>query len=409
MRTRKISRPHTDLIDIINKVAEISNLSNIKYVIEMGHDNVDGFVGGAHKVKIRGTRDKLKITKSVIIKWHPNPVDRACFREAYLREISYYKYIVPNLLDIQRKYNIIEGLRMKFSNCIFTSTEYNKESITIQIDMRYFCYIDRFYKIDFSHATLVIKNLAKLHALSFVLAKLCPKNVEKIQNICNKDVQYGDVKSIPSSLKSYFMASVAVVSDLSAKEKLMEIEQNILILLNKTTSPIPNYSTICHGDCWSNNLIFKYHKNKPVDSLLVDFQLVRYASPVTDLSYFFYMSADRHFLHQHYDQLINIYYGTLSAVIRQCDLNIEEIYPKDIFYKHLREYSVYGLIEALISMKIITAEPEEAAKMVDMKYNHPNILCQYESKNRTLYIDRVNSVVDHFFQKNYSLYNVLNQ
>lgn len=259
MRTRKISRPHADLIDIINKVAEISNLSNIKYVIEMGYDNVDGFVGGAHKVKIRGTRDKFKITKSVIIKWHPNPVDRACFRDAYRREIAYYKYIVPNLLDVQRQCNIIEGLRMKFSNCIYTSTEYNKESITILIDMKDFCYMDRFYKIDLSHATLVIKNLAKLHALSFVLAKVYPKKIKEIQNICNKDVQYGDLKSIPSSLKSYFMASVAVVSDLSAKEKLTEVEPNLLRLLNETTSPIPNYSTICHGDCWSNNLIFKYH------------------------------------------------------------------------------------------------------------------------------------------------------
>lgn len=146
-----------------------------------------------------------------------------------------------------------------------------------------------------------------------------------------------------------------------------------------------------------------------MDSILVDFQLARYASPVTDLSYFFYMSTDRKFLDEHYDRLIYMYYVTLSAILRQCNLKVEEIYPKSVFEKHLSTYAVYGLVEALISMKIITAAPEEAIKMTELRYLHPDDLCQYELENQCLYIERVNGVVDHFFARKYSLSGVLNE
>lgn len=145
-----------------------------------------------------------------------------------------------------------------------------------------------------------------------------------------------------------------------------------------------------------------------MDVLFVDFQLVRYASPVTDLSYYLYMSTDQEFLSKYYQQLVNIYYGTLSAVLRQCNLDVANIYPKNILEKHLREYSVLGLLEALVSMKIITAQSEEALKMTEIKYQKSEDSLQYETENHMLYVERVNGVVNDFFEREYSLDSLLN-
>lgn len=144
---------------------------------------------------------------------------------------------------------------------------------------------------------------------------------------------------------------------------------------------------------------------RPVDVIFVDYQLVRYASPVTDISYFLYMSTDQEILCNHYDQLLNIYYGTLSAVLRQCSLEVRDIYPKEIFQKHLREYSVLGLIETLISMKIITADTDEALKMTKMKYylSEPSGFSGCNTKNQAFYVERINGVVNEFFNRGYSL------
>ncbi|XP_052741503.1 uncharacterized protein LOC112055160 [Bicyclus anynana] len=235
--------------------------------------------------------------------------------------------------------------------------------------------------MDFEHTSLVIRNLAKLHALSFALQKTHPEDFELIRSLCAKDIQYADPGSIPKCLISYFKSSINVISNPVAKAKLEDITPSILALLSKCSAPAPNYSTICHGECWNNNILFKYQR--PVDVLFVDFQLVRYASPATDISYFLYMATDPKTLSKHYHQLIDIYFGTLSAVLRQCDLNVEDVYPRSIFMKHLKDYSVLGLLEALISMKIITAEAEDALKMKSMKY-HAEEPCQYETQNQPL-------------------------
>lgn len=96
----------------------------------------------------------------------------------------------------------------------------------------------------------------------------------------------------------------------------------------------------------------------------------------------------------------------MSAVLRQCNLDIEDVYPKRVFDKHLKEYTVFGLIESLVSMKIITAEVEEAIKMTGQ-------ICMEKlpedlSPNGSLYVERVNGVVDDFFERGYSLNAVLN-
>lgn len=120
------------------------------------------------------------------------------------------------------------------------------------------------------------------------------------------------------------------------------------------------------------------------------------------------MSTDRDLRSKHYDHVLNIYYGTLTAVLRQCNLDVHEIYPPNIFQKHLEEYSVLGLIEALVSMKIITAQSEEALKMTEMKYEHNDEeLYGDEKQDRSLFVERVNGVVTDFFERNYSLEAVL--
>lgn len=257
MPFRKISRCQQNFIDLIYKLAELCNLELTDYVVEVGFEDIDSLFG-MFKVKLRGTRHGQKIRKIVLIKWHPESITRSSFRESYKREYIFYQHILPKLLNVQRRLKNIEGLKLKFPNCILASAEYGNETIAVLgLQAQGFRLRDRLHKADLDHVSLVMKNLAKLHALSFVLEKTNSSEFEEIIRLCHKDVQYSDPGAVPKIMRSYFDASVNVVVDSVARNKLKEIAPEIMTVLHKCTQP-NSYSTICHGDCWNNNTLFKH-------------------------------------------------------------------------------------------------------------------------------------------------------
>lgn len=258
MPLRKVSRYHQDFLEIIYKLADKLRLQDIEYTSEFGTEDIDCFTFGTYKVKLNGFQDGQKVHYTIILKWHPDQKMRKFFRDLYVREYTFYQYIVPELLDIQRQFKIIEGLKIKFPNCFYASAEHNKEAIAIHSTSdEGFRILDRFHKTDLEHASLTVKNLAKLHALSFVLEKSKPTVFEKIKSRCCTDVQYSDPNRVSKSMEYYYNASVNVVSDPVARDKLRALAPSFLQVLNKCTMPVP-YSVFCHGDCWNNNVMYRY-------------------------------------------------------------------------------------------------------------------------------------------------------
>ena len=63
--------------------------------------------------------------------------------------------------------------------------------------------------------------------------------------------------------------------------------------------------TCCHGDFWSNNIMFKYDKDGNVNgTVLVDFQLINYGHPAYDILYLLYISGDSQFRYLKLDETI---------------------------------------------------------------------------------------------------------
>ncbi|XP_060803441.1 uncharacterized protein LOC106140731 isoform X1 [Amyelois transitella] len=406
----KVSRPPLDLVDIIHEVAKIAKIEGIKFSIGFGsEDEMDFILGDVYKVTIRGYRDGQRLKRQFVIKWIADPERRYTFRNLYIRDHAFYNYVAPKLIEIQRRFKIVEGLKISFPNCVFSRKEKHKECMVFTcILSQGYGFSNRVHSIDVEHCSLVIKCLAKLHGLFYVLKHTDERQSNFIKMIYHSDVQYsGKIKPTSNCIFNFYNESVSVVKDPMAKNKLNNCAEDIYNILCKCVIP-DRFSTICHADCWSNNVCFKYNGTKPIDVILVDYQISRFASPVTDLSYFLYMSTDEELLENHYERLINLYYKTLSAVLRQCNVNVNEIYPEDIFQEHLKKYSVLGLIEALISMKIITAESEDAIEMAKMRYDIvKELACDSESQNESLFVKRVNGVVNDFFKRGYSLDAVL--
>lgn len=68
------------------------------------------------------------------------------------------------------------------------------------------------------------------------------------------------------------------------------------------------FSVICHGDCWAPNFLLKHNATDSiaVDTKMIDFQLARFASPATDISFFMYACTQQDIREQHFDEFIQV-------------------------------------------------------------------------------------------------------
>lgn len=88
---------------------------------------------------------------------------------------------------------------------------------------------------------------------------------------------------------------------------------NMSDLVNRETT----LATICHGDCWTNNFLYKYDGNNDiVETCLVDFQLIRYGSPALDISNLIFCCTDKSLRQNHMETFLESYYKELLKSLR---------------------------------------------------------------------------------------------
>lgn len=79
-------------------------------------------------------------------------------------------------------------------------------------------------------------------------------------------------------------------------------------LLNSPTQ----LGVICHGDCWTNNFLYRYDEQDNVlEACLVDFQLIRYGSVALDLSNLIFCCTDKVLRRNHQTAWLQLYHKEL--------------------------------------------------------------------------------------------------
>lgn len=118
--------------------------------------------------------------------------------------------------------------------------------------------------------------------------------------------------------------------DLVPEEFLQRIEYvtaNVYGYQKRCVQPVEPIAIICHGDYLRNNIAYRYDDNgKAVDAMMFDFQTIRYASPMVDLSTFMALSTGRLERDQHFWDIFRTYHEALiqqylaSTNLTECDI-----------------------------------------------------------------------------------------
>ncbi|XP_042872430.1 uncharacterized protein LOC122253428 [Penaeus japonicus] len=298
---------------------------------------------------------------SYVVKYNPKHF-KAFEKFTYVlfkKEALFYQHLVQH---IQSQLHELGQTPLRVPKCFHTSLAENQEVIFLEdLRPRGFKMFDRKKGMDVAHTKLVLEELARLHAASYLLKAKIPDLAKKYP-ILNLDwLNYAD----DAREKTYetFTKQMDIVKDMLSKVGGYEVTENwlsrnkerVLEILDNQLERVPPFDVLCHGDCWNNNMLFRYNdKGVPVEVMLLDLQMCRQASLATDLNYLFHTSLEGHVRKTNLEIFLDIYYSVFLGVTQAGGTAMP--FTQLELRQEYRNRLEYGLLMALLVTVIVICE-----------------------------------------------------
>jgi len=242
------------------------------------------------------------------------------------------------------------------------------------VKLRGYVMFDKMRILPLDHFLLAITNLAHFHGrwLAYRWLGAEGKLGERAWSADQFQQALNTQKRVPKFVYKKLMAgthqTVKRILQLEQREEMKDrvdkffkvtVHQQLDKMMGNVISPI---DTCCHGDFWSNNIMFKYDSDEKVtDTILVDFQLINYGHPAYDVLYMLYISTDLEFRNAHMTECLDTYWNTLSTYLDQFKPK-DVTYDKSDFLTDIKEYKTVAFVLAttllpnVLSMSQLDAE-----------------------------------------------------
>lgn len=301
----------------------------------------------------------------------------------FLNEVTWYLELLKQIEFVEKD---ITNSNFKISNLVpvcfhaYSNYYWNEASQACQ-GCPWFCYLpfrsaeegvivmenvtkkgykmyDKMAVLPLDHFLLAMRNLAHLHG-RWLAFRWLGEAGKLPQGAWSPDCLRGSVntqkrmpKLIYKQLLSATEKTVLKILELEGKTEFSDrivkffrvtARSQLNTFLGAVSTPI---DTICHGDFWSNNIMFKYNQSDEVEDLvLVDFQLISVCHPAYDILYLLYLSSDLEFRDTQMEKCLQCYWDTFSTYI-------EKYGPTDVHYgwpefmADIHEYKSIGFVLA---------------------------------------------------------------
>ncbi|KAF5292783.1 hypothetical protein FQA39_LY13828 [Lamprigera yunnana] len=382
----------------------------VNYKIDVYSDLCKGsnFLGEVVKVHVTYTNKyKENIEHNLVAKVakrNKKFVQLPLFKGLFQRELFLYITVLPQFLKIQLDKHITNPLRCYPQVYCFTNEAYNETLILEDMCAMGFKTCDRTSTLDYNHALLVIKELGRLHALSFAVRDQynCIFN-DYFENL--QDSDFYNSTGIEIAFQEWFPKCIDVldpVKDKQAFDKLMQYQNTFYSRLQKAlrSEVAEPYAVIGHGDFWISNFLFKYNDlSIPSEVCMVDFQLAKFYSPACDISQLLFVCLDKKVRNLHYYDLVDAYYKSLCSFLLELGSDPAKLFPYHVLKEHLRKFSVVGLSAAVRMVYLISIPSSEIPDISLANSGLEAIQMVLKTKqNEKYYNERMGDVLRDFFK-----------
>jgi len=128
----------------------------------------------------------------------------------------------------------------------------------------------------------------------------------------------------------------------------------LLIALRKSSDQVgERFRTICHGDLWMGNLMFRGNKDdhEDQDCVFMDFHSTGYLSPASDLVHLLLTSTTKEFITQQWNHVVGTYYTSFSQNLVNYGLVLKHLGTNKIHFKQEVRRALAG---EMICLGVIT-------------------------------------------------------
>lgn len=178
------------------------------------------------------------------------------------REIYFYKEVVPAINNFQWE-RVVKQPFVGIPKCYETYLGAESEGLILEnLKTKGFKLWSRFIPMDESHIKFAVKEYGKLHAISFAMKD---QNPEKFKQLTKN---YHDTfKKFLECVNAFepYRARFRILSEVLKKQRRQELADKVHKFIDELEPFLKNcadpddlHSVILHGDCWCNNMMFKY-------------------------------------------------------------------------------------------------------------------------------------------------------
>lgn len=249
--------------ETLKKVTK-EDIENFEIIIHDANKKGEGFLGDIVFITLKGKRSnkvfdlvvKQAFTGQTIRDNHP-------IREVFINEIYFYTQVWTRFNKFQESIPLKNQFQ-KLPKYFTSITEDGLEKVVLEnLKFQKFEVHDKKIPLDREHFELIFREYGKFHALSFAYKALHPEDYDSLTketfDVLLDFINSDGFREAVNVVNKIAMDTLQPGVDDAVIEKFKSFVDDYVKLFRDAIDVNVKYSVITHGDCWSNNMMFKYN------------------------------------------------------------------------------------------------------------------------------------------------------
>ncbi|XP_072761563.1 uncharacterized protein [Anoplolepis gracilipes] len=263
-------------------------------------------------------------------------------------------------------YRIYARSNENFAKCFYTEERPPTDSVIAleNVSKRGYCPCPYAYDAPLEYILAAMREMGRFHAKGYVMKEQQRKKffdiVEQLQEIRyneSDDIQRCTVNIISNRAVEYLRNQGHDAIFCDKMEAVLSNAFNSVMI--KTVTPTEPLSTLCHGDFTLGNTLFKKEDDGQLRAILIDFAVLRYSTPVVDLSTFLCLACSNELRKDKFFEIMRAYHDTLKKYLLDAGIQNIEKYSYDALLDDYKRGALHGFVIASYFLAVLMGYGEE--------------------------------------------------